>query len=306
MNNAIHDFFNYQLDCWQLAQSNYDSLRFVEQRTVFIGDFPVRLQWNPGRIKSTGAKVDAKSIAERACFLCRENRPDEQIIEEDIVPDYDFLVNPFPIFSKHFTISHREHCHQDNVDLMTMAKFAIEYPELVVFYNGSKSGASAPDHLHFQAGNKDFIALTNYIDYDIKRIDTQFFPLMVRRYEELPMKFLHITIPTLNDDEMSEMLVKVDKLCDDPAMRNILMFVNKQDYLEILLFPRKSHRPACYYENGENQILVSPGAVDMAGVLILPREEDFDKLSDLQIVQIYSEVGYSDKELRKLSNNLNL
>lgn len=305
MNSEIREFFNYQLDSWQLAQNNYNYLEKVEQRSIMFGEFPIRLQWNPGRIKSTAANVDTKSIAERACFLCRENRPDEQIIDEVIVPGYDFLVNPYPIFPIHFTVSYREHIHQDNIDLIVMAKFAIQNPELVVFYNGSKSGASAPDHLHFQAGNKEFLPLTDYVGYDIQRVDSQFFPLVVRRYEDLPMKFLHISISTYDEEEISEVLDKVNKLCPDSSMRNILMFVKKSDLLEVLLFPRKSHRPSCYFETGGRQILVSPGAVDMAGVIILPREEDFDKLTVSQIEEIYSQVGYSDEELKELSNNLN-
>lgn len=305
MVDEIREFFNYQLDSWQLARNNYDSLINVEQRSIMFGKFPLRLQWNPGRIRSTAANVDTKSIKERDCFLCRENRPEEQITNEVMVAGYDFLVNPYPIFPIHFTISYREHTHQDNIDLSVMAKFAIQYPELVVFYNGSKSGASAPDHLHFQAGNKDVLPLTDYVGYDIQRVDIRFFPLVVRRYKELPMKFLHITMSTLDEDKIPEVLDKVNKLCPDRSMRNILMFVKKPDLLEILLFPRKSHRPSCYFETGGNQILVSPGAVDMAGVIILPREEDFDKLTESHIEEIYAQVGYSDEELIELATRLN-
>ena len=304
MDNLIEQFFYDQIDSWPLARENYDQLRAVEQRTIMFGEFPVVLQWNPARIRSTAAKVDSASISQRPCFLCRDNRPDEQIVDESLVPDYDFLVNPFPIFPFHYTISCREHCHQDNLNLRTMAEFAIEHPELVAFYNGSKSGASAPDHLHFQAGNKEFLPLCDYIDYSTARIDVDFFPLVVRTYQELPMKFLHITLQCDDGEALQARLDTIDALCADKAMRNIFMLVKKEGFLEVLLFPRISHRPSCYFLTGENQMLVSPGAVDMAGVIILPREEDFDKITKEDVVKIYSEVGFDDNQLHKLSQRI--
>ena len=304
MDNLIEQFFYDQIDSWPLARENYDQLRAVEQRTIMFGEFPVVLQWNPARIRSTAAKVDSASISQRPCFLCRDNRPDEQIVDESLVPDYDFLVNPFPIFPFHYTISCREHCHQDNINLRTMAEFAIEHPELVAFYNGSKSGASAPDHLHFQAGNKEFLPLCDYIDYSTARIDVDFFPLVVRTYHELPMKFLHITLQCDDDEALQARLDTIDALCADKAMRNIFMLVKKEGFLEVLLFPRISHRPSCYFLTGENQMLVSPGAVDMAGVIILPREEDFDKITKEDVVKIYSEVGFDDNQLHELSQRI--
>lgn len=185
-----------------------------------------------------------------------------------------------------------------------MAEFAIEHPELVAFYNGSKSGASAPDHLHFQAGNKEFLPLCDYIDYSTARIDVDFFPLVVRTYHELPMKFLHITLQCDDDEALQARLDTIDALCADKAMRNIFMLVKKEGFLEVLLFPRISHRPSCYFLTGENQMLVSPGAVDMAGVIILPREEDFDKITKEDVVKIYSEVGFDDNQLHELSQRI--
>ena len=304
MDYRIKDFFYDQLDSWSLAQTNYKQLSAVEQRIIMFGNFPIILQWNPARIRSTVAKVDSTSISERPCFLCRENRPEEQMIDESLLPGYDFLVNPYPIFPYHFTISCREHCHQDKVNLLLMAEFAIEHPDLAIFYNGSKSGASAPDHLHFQAGNKDFLPLCDYIDYSTGRIVTDFFPLVVRTYSELPMKFLHITLQCDDKKTLQSRFDSIDALCSDKAMRNIFMFVNKDGFLEVLLFPRISHRPSCYFQTGDNQMLVSPGAVDMAGVIILPREEDFDKITKNDIVKIYSEVGLNDSQLHQLSQNL--
>lgn len=296
------EFFEYQLDCWPLAQKNFDALNRVEERDLMIGTFPIRLQWNPTRVRSTGAKVDDKSIKDRTCFLCRENRPEEQYYDDNVVEGYDFLVNPYPIFPRHFTISRREHIHQDCADLMSMAYFAIKNPDLVVFYNASKSGASAPDHLHFQAGNKDFLPLCNYVGYDSKRVRPEFFPLVVRVYPELPMKFLHITITIEDEGRLRSLLDDVDRLCFDKSMRNVLMFTKKDGLLEVLVLPRKKHRPDCYYADGESNIMVSPGAVDMAGVIILPREKDFDKLTSEDINAIYKEVGVSDTELLQLAN----
>lgn len=301
----IADFFNHQLDCWKLASDNFEALRKVETRTFMFGDFPLIVQWNPARKRSTGAKVDSKSISERTCFLCREHRPEEQYYDDSIVKGYDFLVNPYPIFDHHFTISSIAHRHQDEIDFRQMADFAINHPELVTFYNGSASGASAPDHLHFQAGNKDFLPICNYVNHDIDRVDSRFFPYVVRRYPELPMKFIHMTIPTSDIDRYDDCCRLINQLCEKPSMRNIVMFTNNSEHLEVLIFPRKSHRPSCYFATGEQHIMVSPGAVDMAGVMILPQEEDFDKITKEDIIKIYSEVSLSDSEINTIYDNLN-
>lgn len=289
----IFSFFDNQLLSWELARNNFVNLEKVEEKTFFFQKFPVKLQYNPTRIRSTAAKVDDKSIAERKCFLCKENRPAEQLIFDD-VPDYDVLVNPYPIFNKHFTISYKTHIHQDRISIDVMCYFATRHTDLVVFYNASKSGASAPDHLHFQAGNKDYLPICEYIETGNWKFDVESDNLKIRVSDTTPMPFYHIQCSHISCD--IEKLI--DYLSEDKQFRNLLVW-GKENILNILLFPRVKHRPECYYAEDESQIMVSPGAVDMAGVLILPRKEDFDKITESEILSIYSEVSQNADSMHK-------
>ncbi len=152
--------FAEQTTNWAQAQKSYSDLAGVQPKSFSFGNFDVKVQFNPARIVSSGAKVDAKTIAERKCFLCAANRPCEQ--KSIDFGDYEILVNPFPIFPEHFTIPRREHVDQQIkpyfADMLQLAKAMVNY---LVFYNGPKCGASAPDHMHFQAGTKDFLPLVN-------------------------------------------------------------------------------------------------------------------------------------------------
>lgn len=304
MASSVDSFFDSQLSVWRDARDRYEALEHVMQREIFFGDFPVRLQCNPSRIVSTGAKVDAASISKRPCFLCRCNRPAEQMIDSAMVEGYDFLVNPFPIFKHHFTISCVDHRHQDEVDLTTIALFAESNPDMVAFYNGSASGASAPDHLHFQAGNIDFLPLCRYVADHIGECDERFSDIKVYRYPELPMKFIRFSLSTTDEQSLREVLTRIDALSTDRSMRNILMFSIEPGSVEVLLFPRRNHRPSCYYAQDESQRMISPGAVDMAGVLILPRIDDYDTLTADEISKVYAEVGVDDSELKSMIDRL--
>ena len=159
INQQVKALFNEQTANWALARNNFEGLKTVQTKTFAFGDYDVRVQFNPARIVSSGAKVDAKTIAERKCFLCAANRPAEQRSVE--FGDYEILVNPFPIFPEHFTIPRKEHVDQQIkpffADMLRLAKAMDEY---LVFYNGPRCGASAPDHMHFQAGTKDFLPLS--------------------------------------------------------------------------------------------------------------------------------------------------
>ena len=281
----ILDFFYHQLQSWELARNNYQNLEKVEEKTFFFNNFPIKLQYNPTRIRSTAAKVDAASIAKRKCFLCRENRPAEQIIFDNL-HDYDILVNPYPIFNLHFTISHKTHIHQDNISISAMMDFAVKHNNLVVFYNASKSGASAPDHLHFQAGNKDFLPICEYIDYQQWDFDIDKNDFKIRVSDTTPMPFYHLQFK----HDCPEIDYHIDSLTNDKQFRNFLIWA-KDNIFNLLLFPRVKHRPDCFYATDDSQITVSPGAVDMAGVLILPHKEDFDKITKPDILRIYNEVA---------------
>lgn len=160
VNQKIRDLLKEQTQNWPLARTNYEGLKTVQTRVFSFGDYNVKVQFNPARIVSSGAKVDAKTIAERKCFLCAENRPTEQTSVN--FGDYEILVNPFPIFPEHFTIAHKKHQPQQILPFFAdMLWLALAMDDYLVFYNGPQCGASAPDHLHFQGGTKDFLPLVN-------------------------------------------------------------------------------------------------------------------------------------------------
>ncbi|MCH5346097.1 MAG: DUF4922 domain-containing protein, partial [Muribaculaceae bacterium] len=160
---AVENLLEQQLTAWPLAAQNYEALRNVRVKEVPVGETTIKVQFNPSRIVSTGAKVDAKSIAERRCFLCEENRPAEQRGVD--FGEYVVLVNPFPIFPRHLTIPSRHHEPQIlGKRVADMAQLAKELPDYTIFYNGARCGASAPDHVHFQAGNSDFLPLQSMLE----------------------------------------------------------------------------------------------------------------------------------------------
>lgn len=289
----IHAFFVDQLSHWSLAKKNFNNLRFVVEKTICIGEFPIKLQFNPERIRSTAANVDSNSISQRKCFLCQNNRPQEQMILDEIV-DYDVLVNPYPIFKHHFTICHSEHIHQDCINFREMVRFAEMHKDLVVFYNASKSGASAPDHLHFQAGDKDALPICEYIDKGEWTFNIDKHDLKIRVDDSLPMPFFHIRCSC----KLSNINRIIDSLTFEKSYRNVMMW-STDSMIEILIFPRSKHRPDCYFAKDEKQIMVSPGAVDMAGCLILPRKEDFDKMDKQIIESIYNEVSVNSVEMKE-------
>lgn len=310
---ALLDFFERQMDSWPEAAERYDALAHIKERVLNTGkstnlielsaedhELPVRLQFNPARAVSTAAKVDKAAIAARPCFLCKDNRPASQIIYTGF-EGYDTLVNPFPIFPKHFTIACKEHRHQDTADFREMARIAKELPGMTVFYNGSQAGASAPDHLHFQAGNKDFLPVCSLLEKapgSLMYATSQF-----KAYypDTLPISAVHF----ISEEVDSEMLIWINTLLptDDETllpnagMRNLLMWVDDNAALHTLFMPRAKHRPECYY--AEDGFMVSPGAVDMAGVIILPRHADFEKISMNDIRHIYDEVSFEYRDTER-------
>lgn len=308
MTSTLKNFLESELTGWPLVQSNFRALAGVQTREVNIGGFPVRLQFNPARIRSTAAKVDAKSVQARSCFLCAANRPIEQkALEFKAYEDYQILVNPFPIAPQHFTVAAHRHKHQDLLNPGDMAKFVRENPGYVAFYNGSRSGASAPDHLHFQACNREFLhSLIDSLQANPGSLmavnaGTHFYDAC-----DLPVHAVHITAPEFTPEagKWLKALLPADPETCAPAlgMRNILMWTDSEDSLHILHIPRLAHRPDCYFAEGEQQMLVSPGALDMAGVIILPRKEDFDRITSADIRRIYSQVSLNYKELPAFQN----
>lgn len=256
---TISDFVARQLREWPQAEAAHAALKDVQTRTVEVDGCPITLQFNPTRAVSSRADISPKAIAARPCFLCRANRPKEQQVL-DGYDGYEILVNPFPIFPEHLTISAKEHKPQ-RVGLRFMEQFAADHPDRVVFYNGAHSGASAPDHQHFQAVPRQYLPL-------LDRIDTkQTVPMTVNTADSID------DLPPFTD-EMSNIMARV-----------------VDGKVSFYLFPRKAHRPDCYNAPEPERLLVSPGAIDMAGVLILTRLTDFQTITPEQIRTIYRQVS---------------
>lgn len=306
--DRINELFSSQLNDWPLAKLNYSQLEKVRTRKLDFGTFEVFVQFNPERIRSSAAKVDAKSIGERPCFLCGKNRPTEQqglVFENRLT----ILVNPFPIFKKHLTVPSELHTDQrirNNFD--AMLSLAEAMPSYTVFYNGPQCGASAPDHFHFQAGNSGFMPIEN--DFH----NGKFLTLCSSGpgLEIWEWKGYLRGIITLKGSDRKKLVQVFDRLFDrlsetqpdrPEPMLNILAEHSSGKWI-IHIIPRKQHRPAQFFNNGSDQILISPAAVDLGGVIITPREEDFNSINKSDIEDIFRQVCFGESELTALLNEV--
>lgn len=274
LQKKINNLFSTQREAWKLLDDNCTQMSNIElKRLVWGSDAEVVLQYNPSRIISASAKVDKKSIEERKCFLCAENRPNMQQ-GIPFMDKYIILCNPFPILQNHLTIPLHSHVPQlIGKKINDMLSLAELLPNYIVFYNGAKCGASAPDHFHFQAGLKTKILLSS---------------------ENSLRSCLRIECETKEDAEEQFYYVfdylKTHQPNEEEPMMNIISFMENNKYI-IHVFPRKLHRPRQFSAKGKAQLLVSPGALDMAGMIITPRKEDFDKIDRNDIEDIYSQVS---------------
>lgn len=307
----IHDFLNDQLAVWETARDNYAALSRVQVKELTVRGIPYKVQFNPARIVSSGAKVDAKSIRERKCFLCDVNRP---AVQRGIsfLERYDILVNPFPIFPRHLTIPLKTHLPQKLSDgrISDMLELAYDLPDYTLFYNGPRCGASAPDHFHFQAGNRGFMPIEEEwrkqkAEGRAKKI-CDYKQASVWRMDDAPRNTLVIE-STYKMDAMSAFAAVYNSMTrndDEPEpMMNLLAFY-EQEAWTLFVFPRAKHRPACYTAEGEAQLLSSPASVDLGGVFILPVEKDFRKITAGDIEQILSEVCLSDEAFDELCERI--
>lgn len=269
-----HLFFKQKIE-WDLLRNNYEQFKNNTKARILLwgNDTEVTIQHNPSRIESVTAKVDNHSIEERACFLCEENKPKAQR-GIPFLDKYIILCNPYPILENHLTIPLHSHVPQligNKMDDMLSLSYLLK--DYIVFYNGPKCGASAPDHFHFQAGLKTEILLKG--ENDLR------------------------SCLTIESEEKSEAVELFDNVYDylkthqqneDEPMINIISFMSNSKYV-IHVFPRKLHRPWQYSTTGSAQFLISPGALDMAGMIITPRIEDFNKIDKEEVEDIYSQVS---------------
>jgi len=298
--------FLHQTNNWELAKKNYFDLKSIKKKNFNFDGFEIVVQFNPGRIVSSSAKVDAKSIEDRLCFLCTSNLPAEQkgILCND---DYLLLLNPFPIFEEHFTIPQLEHKPQEILsnfeDMLNISKELGE--GYTVFYNGPKCGASAPDHMHFQASLKDTMPVEKELNYIYKHSkellnNEKIRVLAVTNY--IRNLFLIESDDKILAEEEFQKLYKAIKettSSDKEPLMNIT--VTYSDKWRIYIFPRKAHRPTQFFAEGKDKILLSPAAVDFGGLLITPREEDFEKISREDIIDMFKQTSIDEILVTKIS-----
>ena len=318
----VEAFFDSELRNWNQARERYEALaQQVQKRDLPFGDGSLAVQWNPARVVSTGAKIDKASIESRPCFLCDENRPKEQH-SLMIRHHYQVLINPFPILPRHFTIPTRRHKPQSIWEHFgTMRHLAWTMPHHIVFYNGPLCGASCPDHMHLQAGSRGVVPIErdwqlyeNHLEklYPLTGIGVQEMaeagntsqrcglylltsyacPVFVIRSQpeekdSLLCQRLYHALPIHGDENEPRMNVITWRQEGDES---------RPDEIITLVFPRKKHRPDCYPDT----LMLSPGALDMGGLFITPREEDFRKLTPEWAVEILREVTMTEEELKEV------
>ena len=312
--DTLKDFFGRQLLQWHDCSQRYDDLRRVETRSLTdeVTGMTLLVQFNPARMVSTGARIDKATLSKRPCFLCKNNRPKEQIIMDR--GDVELLVNPFPILPEHYTLPSTTHrpqmitgCYDDMLRTLT------DYPGLMVFYNGPKCGASCPDHMHLQAGSTDVVPLLT----DWPRLSATLRPVATLRDAgdvavvegyACPAILLRSATP-----EGSKRLFDIVYGCmsqradETEPMMNVVSWRSEGKYMAVV-FPRKKHRPACYPSDGNadavSSRLISPGAIDMAGLIITPREQDFRAITAAEAAGILREVCVSADELNSICEDI--
>ena len=307
--SPVFRFFNRQLETWDLARRNFRDLQNVQTRELPVGDNTLLVQFNPARIVSTGAKIDRKAIASRPCFLCDANRPKEQIAKE-LDADFKLLVNPYPILPVHFTIPSRRHQPQAILSHYgEIHKLLSLYPELMIFYNGPKCGASAPDHLHLQAGTNGVVPLQrawqrlSRSQQSVYTLGDEGHIALVKDYV-CPL-FLIRSLNAKADQRMFNKLYHAmpQAKTDSEPMMNILAWRQGEDYLSVVI-PRRKHRPDCYMAEGDDRMMISPGALDMAGLIITPREADFKNLTAAQAESVLKEVAADEAMVNAMVERL--
>lgn len=305
-------FIKNQLAKWQTARINHEALNQIETRRFELAGNTITVQFNPARAVSTCAKVDKSSIEARKCFLCPENKPNEQ--DEIIISldePFSLRINPYPILPEHLTISSLKHQDQVLADktIRQLPGKLISWLEeyfasgYVLFYNGAKCGASAPDHFHFQAVKQSDVPViqqwerlmeTAVREKEIKTENGNTYSSFQITSYICPIQ---VFICNHSADILPEMINQyLESLPlhegESEPRYNLFAWQDKQRGFTMAYFPREEHRPACYTATGGKQLLVSPGALDMAGLLVTPRKEDFDKITESDITQIYKEVAY--------------
>ncbi|MCI7178125.1 MAG: DUF4922 domain-containing protein [Candidatus Cryptobacteroides sp.] len=326
-NNEIQKFVNDQLSCWPLACANFRALKNVKTKTLNIGGLDVIVQHNPARMISSAAKLDKTSVAKRPCFFC--NRFPEQTyirFEGRKGKKYDILLNPYPIFPDHLVIASTRHCDQSiwkrYIDILDLSR---KYQDYTFFYNGPHSGASAPDHHHFQAAPNALMPLEN----DVRRMLAQVRVSSVKDEEpsspvpELTYltsvqdaqlfhynKFVNgvFVLRAATSKSAAKIFYRLLDCADTPQgesepLFNLMSWYADGEYCSIVVF-RTAHRSHHYFSDGPDHLTMSPGCADMGGCFIAPVPEDFEKLDAKLLTEMLDEVTLSKEAQHKIVRRL--
>ena len=283
------EFTKSQLTSWPLARNNYERLRNVIYRTIDFEGFQIRIQHNPDRIQSAVAKIDEQSIRARACFLCKGNIPPEQAS-----------------FDRHYTVPAKHHIPQlIKGHFQDMLAIAQTYSEYTIFYNGPRSGASAPDHFHFQLAARHIMPLETDVNSCPKEI------LWISESREATIESIHhylrknIILHSNNREQLIAIFEQLVSLVgqitpnDPEPMMNLFAWYENNEWW-VVIFPRRQHRPWQFFAEEDENILFSPGCVDFAGLIISPREKDFNRLDAPLLEELFSQLTLTDEQFENL------
>ena len=302
--NRLQRFFNRQLEIWEVPNLNYQQLSHV--KTKQLGD--IEAQFNPARIVSTGANIDKKAIAERPCFLCNANRDNRQM-SKILECGLELLINPFPILPMHFTLPTRRHQPQSVATLFPKIYSLLDdYADIMVFYNGPRCGASAPDHAHLQGGTSGLLPIQKCWQRFCRSLKTVYSCgegeqiSLITEYV-VPAFVIQSKSAKCEAQLFDKLYKALDKEAGSEAMLNIVAWRQEDNHITVV-FPRRKHRPDCYYAEGAEQLLASPGALDMAGLMILPRKDDFETITQERAEAVLREVAITSEQAAEICQRL--
>lgn len=301
----LNKFIKDQLSVWQLASSNFRALKTAPSREVDVFGLKSRIQYNPRRVISSTADTSPAAISSRKCFLCADNRPKEQFhlgFEGRKGRNYHIQINPYPIFRGHLVIVRDEHIPQEIWHhFPDMLDFAAKYKDYLVFYNGPSSGASAPDHLHFQAIPKHNLPLEDVVD---EFLDHPGEPLATVKDASL-YKFDGyargvFALKATTSKSLAKLFYRLLDCTDrgkgeEEPMFNLYAYVKNGEYRTIVVM-RSAKRSHHFYSKGADHLTISPGAADIAGLFVAPFREDYDKADTALLEELLSEVCISEDE----------
>lgn len=303
---AAEELFRLQLQEWRGLAEGYAALGEVRERRIDVGGSEFRIQYNPARICSSAATIDKETIAGRPCFLCDGNRP---AMQRGIAwREYTLIVNPYPIFPVHFTIPTAIHTGQRIISrFRDMMSLALELEGYTVFYNGPECGASAPDHAHFQAGTSGIMPIEAEVENaEGEDVAHEGDGARLRAVRGLCRVAMVIESATIDAGVrlFEKLYGALDAATGKEPMINVLCRWTPTKGWTIIVFPRAKHRPSCYYAQGSDRMLISPAAVDLGGLIITPREEDFARLTASDVRQILDEVCIAGHDADNIINRI--